>query len=455
MTITRADPTTRDEVLVALREGERFVLVTHENPDGDALGSLVAMQGVLRALEKDSVMFIAHEEFPLPYEYAFFAFDGLVSDIPLDVAGRTIVFLDCGNFDRNAVEVGDATIVNVDHHHDNTHFGTINHVDVGASCTAEIVWDLMRGLDVALTPQIAEALYVGLVTDTGRFMYENTGPRAHMMAADLIEAGVDVHEIYRRLYEGVPEPKLALLTRALAQVQRFDGGRLTMARLTREDFEQTGAEESYTEGIIDHLRAVQGTKVAALARELTGVDRRGAAKVSLRATDGEIDVSLIARLQGGGGHRQAAGFATEMHPAELVTFLRQAMSAQLDADRMSSSNEEVSTVEASDADTSAEAVKAVPGKCKEWKAAYMEGTLMVRGWCTFPSSGWSMELRHAEPQGINPKDLLLERVVALQAGIQADVLRVIEVEYDEKTDVEYDTVTILPDGPTVEVQRPG
>ena len=112
-------------------------------------------------------------------------------------------------------------------------------------------------------------------------------------------------------------------------------------------------------------------------------------------------------------------------------------------------------MEASDAATSAEGREPVPGKCKDWKAAYVKGTLMVRGWCTFPSSGWSMELRRAEPQGINPKDLLLQRVVALQEGIQADVLKAIEVEYDEKTDVEYDTVTILPDGTTIEIQRPG
>jgi phosphoesterase RecJ-like protein len=193
------------------------------------------------------------------------------------------------------------------------------------------VWNCLRSLGVELTPQIAEALYVGVVTDTGRFMYENTGPAAHLMAADLIEAGVDVHEIYRRLYEGVPEPKLALLTRALGRMQRFDGGRLTFARLTRTDFAATGAEESYTEGIIDHLRAVQGTKVAALARELTCHDRRGVSKVSLRATDGAVDVSLIARAQGGGGHRQAAGFTTEMDPADLVAFLRDAVAAQLDA----------------------------------------------------------------------------------------------------------------------------
>lgn len=330
MTITGTTQGTRAEVLGAIRDGEHFLLVTHENPDGDALGSLVAMQGVMRALGKDSLMFIARDEFPLPYEYAFFEFDGLVSDVPRDVAQRTIVFLDCGNFDRNAVEVGDAPIVNLDHHHDNTLFGTVNHVVPEASCTAEIVWDLLRALDVPLTADIAEALYVGLVTDTGRFMYENTGPTAHVMAADLIEAGVDVHDIYRRLYEGIPEPKLALLTRALNRVQRFDGGRLTLARLTREDFVETGAEESYTEGIIDHLRAVEGTKVAALARELTCDEKRGASKVSLRATDGAVDVSLIARAQNGGGHRQAAGFATEMDPAELVAFLRQEVAAQLD-----------------------------------------------------------------------------------------------------------------------------
>jgi len=330
VTITGTQLSTRDQVLGALRDGERFVLVTHENPDGDALGSLVAMHGILGALGKDSLMYISRDEFPLPYEYAFFELEELVEDMPEDLAQRTIVFLDCGNFDRNAVEVGDVSLVNIDHHHDNTQFGTINHVVADASCTAEIVWDLMGALDVATTPQIADALYVGLVTDTGKFMYENTGARAHQMAAELIEAGVDVHAIYSNLYEGVPESKLALLTRALNSVQRYDGGRVTCARLARQDFAQTGAEESYTEGIIDHLRSVEATKVAALVREL-GDERAGKAKVSLRATDASVDVSAIARAQGGGGHRQAAGFTTGMAPDELVAFLREAVAAQLHA----------------------------------------------------------------------------------------------------------------------------
>ena len=146
-------------------------------------------------------------------------------------------------------------------------------------------------------------------------MYENTGTRAHVMAAELIEAGVDVHEIYRRLYEGMPESQARRCSRARWRtVARYDDGALTFARLTRADFAVTGAEESYTEGIIDHLRSVQGTKVAALSRELVDEERRGTSKVSLRATDGAVDVSVIARAQGGGGHRQAAGFTTAAGP---------------------------------------------------------------------------------------------------------------------------------------------
>jgi phosphoesterase RecJ-like protein len=323
---------TRARVLAELRDSERFVLVTHENPDGDALGSLVAMHRVLIALGKDSVMLMSADEFPLPYEYRFFDLDGLQSVPPADVEERTVIFLDCGNIDRNPAEVvkrDGMHILNIDHHHDNTRFGTVNHVVEDASCTAEIVWDLMRALGVEPTQEIADALYVGLVTDTGKFMYENTGTRAHIMAAELIAAGIDVHGIYRRLYEGMPYSKLELLARALANVKRFDDGQLTFTMLTRDDFRLAGAEESYSEGVIDHLRSVEGTKVAALARELLGDSCSGRKKVSLRATDGQVDVSIIARAGGGGGHRQAAGFSTTMSAEELVGFLREQVAAQL------------------------------------------------------------------------------------------------------------------------------
>ena len=325
----------RDRVLEELRAAQRLIVVAHEHPDGDALGSLIGMQGALTALGKDCLMFIDSSELPLPQEYRFLSLSGLVSSPPDDLDERTIVFLDCGNLERNpadALQRPGMHILNIDHHHDNTHFGTVNLVVPDASCTAEIVWDLMKGLGIEPTQEIAEALYVGLITDTGRFMYENTGPRAHRMAAELIEAGVDVHEIYRRVYEGVPYGKLALLARGLAKVERYDSGRLTVTELDAADFADSGAEESYSEGVIDHLRAVQGTAVAALVRDRIG-DTDGSGKplrkVSLRASDERVDVSAIARVQGGGGHRQAAGFTTALEWPALVEFLREEVAQQL------------------------------------------------------------------------------------------------------------------------------
>jgi phosphoesterase RecJ-like protein len=324
---------TRERVLARIRADSRFVLAAHESPDGDALGSLVGMQGLLTALGKDSRMFIAPEDLPLPYEYRFFELDGLIQSPPADIAQRTVVFLDCGNIDRNSASVlhEGRHLLNIDHHHDNTRFGTLDHVVPGASCTAEIVWDLMHGLGVRPTAEVARALYVGLITDTGRFMYENTGPRAHEMAAELIAAGVDVQDVYRRLFEEMPPAKLTLLALALGRMRRFDSGELTLAALSAEDFRDAGAEDSFSEGIIDHLRAVQGTKVAVLVRELSSGERIGQHKVSLRATDDDVDVSLIAREQGGGGHRRAAGFSTTLEVEPLIEFLRRAIAAQLHA----------------------------------------------------------------------------------------------------------------------------
>ena len=321
----------RAQLLEAIRETDRFLLTTHERPDGDAVGSLAAMQLVLTALGKDSLAFVAEDEFPLPYEYRFIRLEGLVTEPPEDLCQRVLVFLDCGNIDRTSagqLKHEDHRILNIDHHHDNTRFGTINWVDGSASCTAEMVWDLMEDLGVTLTPAIGEALYVGLVTDTGRFMYENTGPRAHEMAAALLDGGVDGHGIYRRLYEGMPQGKLELLARGLTHVERYDGGLLTVTHLTLEDYRATGADESYSEGVVDHLRSVEGTAVAALIRDLlTGETPRR--KVSLRATDGRVDVSRIARSLGGGGHRRAAGFSTDLDFPELVEVLRTELARQL------------------------------------------------------------------------------------------------------------------------------
>ena len=323
-----------DQVVEELRLADKLLLTTHENPDGDALGSLLGMHGVLEQLGKDAVMYMSPDEFPLPYEYRHMSFEGVLGAPPEDIDERVVVFLDCGNIDRMPVDFlqrESVRILNVDHHHDNTRFGTVNLVAPEASCTAEIVFGLARELGADITPEIAGALYVGLVTDTGKFMYENTTPAAHRMAAELIEAGVDTQLAYRRLFEDWPFRRLQLLARALQSVARYDDGAIAVAMLTRADFEQTGALENDSEGIVDHLRAVQGTRVAVLVRELLSDERRGRRKVSLRSTDGLVDVSLIARELGGGGHRRAAGFATGLPPDELVQRLREQVAAQLRA----------------------------------------------------------------------------------------------------------------------------
>jgi bifunctional oligoribonuclease and PAP phosphatase NrnA len=321
-----------DAVIEEIRSAQKFLLTTHENPDGDALGSLLGMHELLKQLGKDSVMFLAAEEFPLPWEYRKMPLDEVQNEPPADLDERTVVFLDCGNIDRMPVDFlqrDGVHIVNVDHHHDNTRFGTVNLVDAGASCTAQIIWELTKELGAEITPAIGDALYVGLVTDTGKFMYTNTSARSHRMAAELMDSGIDAHGIYRRLYEELPFARLLLLSRALNRVERFDDGVVTATYLTRADFEETGSVETDSEGIVDHLRAVDGTKVAVLVRELLADDRTGIRKLSLRATDGTVDVSRIARGLGGGGHRQAAGASSELPLDELMATIRKGIQEQL------------------------------------------------------------------------------------------------------------------------------
>jgi bifunctional oligoribonuclease and PAP phosphatase NrnA len=322
----------RQQIISELREADRFLLTTHENPDGDALGSLLAMHEILRLMGKDSLMFMAADQFPPPVEYQHMPFEGVRNEPPADIEQRTVVFLDCGNIDRMPVDFlqkDGMHILNIDHHHDNTRFGTVNLVEPDASCTAEILYGLAKDMDVEITLPIADALYVALVTDTGKFMFENTTPAAHMMAADLLAIGVSAQEVHRHLYEGLPFSRVELLGRALGNLQRYEDAGITLTHLTREDFAAAGASEADSEGIVDHLRAVEGTAVAALVREL--LDDPARRKVSLRSTDGRVDVSRIARGLGGGGHRQAAGFTTDMPMPELVDRIRDEVCAQLQA----------------------------------------------------------------------------------------------------------------------------
>lgn len=325
-TTTQAD---LEAVVAAIRERDRFLVTTHENPDGDALGSLLASHVALRALGKDSVMFLAGPA-PLPGEYRFLDLGELRRELPADAAGRALLAVDCANESRigpdPVVLHQKAFTLNVDHHHDNSRFGDVNLVDADASSTGEVLRDVFRELELELTPELAEPLYVALVTDTGRFQYANTTPKALRLAAELVEAGANVHKVFQGVYESVQFAKLKLLARALDRAQVYEGGRLVVSHLLRDDFAEVGAVEPYSEGIIDFLRAVEGADMAALIRE---PPRGGspARRISLRASHDELDVSAIARASGGGGHRQAAGFSSDASIEEITGFLRRELAS--------------------------------------------------------------------------------------------------------------------------------
>jgi phosphoesterase RecJ-like protein len=320
-----------DAVAETLRSGDRFLITTHENPDGDALGSMLALKLALEQLGKDVSMYLGGEA-PLPAEYAFMRLDGLLRKLPPDADERVLVAVDCANESRLGPDAEvlqlAPRVIDIDHHHDNTRFGDLNLIDPRASSTGELLRDIFRKLDVKLTPAIAEALYIALVTDTGRFQYTNTTPKALRLAAELVEAGADLHRIFQGVYETVQFAKLKLLARALERAKVYEGGRLVISYLLRDDFHEVGAAEPYSEGIIDFLRAVEGADMAVLIREpprQTGPRRR----VSLRASHDELDVSAIARKSNGGGHRQAAGFSSDASIEEITDFVRREFQSAL------------------------------------------------------------------------------------------------------------------------------
>jgi phosphoesterase RecJ-like protein len=308
----------------AIRANDRFLLVTHENPDGDALGSILAMKLALDTLGKDAVMFVGGE-MTLPPDYDFLPLDDLARTLPDDVGERVILALDSATAARTqldpAVLEAAALTIDVDHHHDNTRFGTINLVVPDASSTGEIVRDLLAELGVDLTPEIAEAIYIALVTDTGRFQYTNTTQKAHALAIELMGYDVVPQDVYRRIYESVPFERQQLIGRALSRARRYENGRMIASYLLRNDFQELGVGEEYAEGVIDDLRKVKGVELAMTIREPPeppGAKRR----ISMRSATDALDVSAIARQRGGGGHMRAAGFSTDESIEDVIEFVR-------------------------------------------------------------------------------------------------------------------------------------
>ncbi len=312
-----------------LRDLEGPVIVaTHQNPDGDAIGSLLAMSRLLAAHGNDVVMWHPHVP-AVPQDLEFMLRDGetIVAHLPADAAGRTLIALDCATAGRLTPDLDVASlagrVINIDHHHDNGRFGDLNLIDASASSTAELIIAIIDAAGFALDATVALPLHVGIVTDTGRMSYSNTTSATLRADARCVETGIDVAAIARALYENADFARLRLTGRALARATALLDGRLIVSVLRDDDFTAAGTDDA--DGIAEMLRGVRGAEVGALVRTThEGV------RASLRAAGEAVDVSKIARMEGGGGHRAAAGVSSTRTPENFVTWLTEQVAAQLD-----------------------------------------------------------------------------------------------------------------------------
>lgn len=311
-------------VVETLKSGQRFLLVVHRQPDGDTLGSALGMAAALQEIGKEVVL--AGPD-PAPAGLSFLA--GVERLRPWEqVEGRfdaALVF-DCGDLRLTGGEEIlprlTSRLLNIDHHLSNHRYGEVNLVMTEAAAVGEIVARILEEMGVALTPAMAQPLYTSLVTDTGGFLYDNTTAHTHRLAANLLEAGANRHEVALQVFENRSRASLALLERGLGGMQVTAAGRLVYTRLTEKDFQETAATVEDSEGIVTVLRTLQGVEIALLLRPDVGSDR---IRVSLRSKE-RVDVARLAEGFGGGGHARAAG-CTLANEAEMERLLRAAEAA--------------------------------------------------------------------------------------------------------------------------------
>jgi phosphoesterase RecJ-like protein len=290
-----------------LAGGQDFLVTTHVDPDGDAVGSAFALAFALEQLGKGVTVYTKDT---VPYRYRFLPEpQRLVHEIP---ARRfdAVFAVDCGDFSRvgkgheKLKDMG--LIVNIDHHDTNEAFGFLNIVDQRASSTAEIIYLILKALEVKIDVNIAMNIYTAILTDTGSFRYDNTNARAFEICEEMIEAGVVPSRVASEVYESHPKERFDLLCRALATMETHYGNSLAIIVITQEMFSQTGGSREQSEGFVELLKEMRGLEVAVLVRQIDGTRY----KISMRSK-GAVDVASIANRFGGGGHKKAAGCVIE------------------------------------------------------------------------------------------------------------------------------------------------
>jgi bifunctional oligoribonuclease and PAP phosphatase NrnA len=304
-----------EDLLRRVRQGNRFLLTSHVNPDGDAVGSELGLARLLRKMGKGAVVWNRDETptvyKPLPGSER--VHNGAEPPAGFPDVFDAIVVLECPGLDRTGLEdhLQSLPVINIDHHLGNQHYGAINWVDTAAPAVGEMIYRLAQGLKLTLDPETASCLYLTLVTDTGGFRFSNATAATFESAASLVRDGAHPEQVSQWLYESQPLSVLRLLGEMLQTLKIHEDGRIATVLLTPEMFAKAGASPGDSEGLIDYPRSIAGVEAVALIRRRED----GTHKISLRSR-GEVDVEKIARHHGGGGHRNAAGFVLEGDGAE-------------------------------------------------------------------------------------------------------------------------------------------
>ncbi len=294
------------KIVQLVKDSEKFLIATHTNPDGDAIGSQLALYSLLREMSKKAEIINRNE---LPEKYNFLPeSDSIKCHFLLPEKFDILMVLDCSDWNRIGSyqdfyqQVG--ITVNLDHHPDNTYFGDYNYVRADVSCTGEIIYRLIKYLNYRIGFSRAMCLYTAVVTDTGSFRFPNVRPQTHRMVAELLQEGIPFSQVVKRIYDDKNAPAMKLLGMILSTLQTSDDGQIAWMRVTRDMYYQTGAKEEDTEDFVNYLGSINGVKVMLFFRE----SRDNMVRVCMRSQDEKLDVNLIARHFGGGGHAKAAGF---------------------------------------------------------------------------------------------------------------------------------------------------
>ncbi|ATW24207.1 DHH family phosphoesterase [Candidatus Formimonas warabiya] len=313
------------EICQTILKSKHILITAHVLPDGDSIGSVIGLGLALESLGKNVTMVMQDK---VPDMYRFLAGSNkIIFPAALTVPSDLAIFLDCTDFSRVGDDwfqpwIREIPVISIDHHVSNKFFGKYNYVDVEAAATAEIIYFLLKEMQLNLSIETATALYTGIVMDTGSFQYQNTTSRTLKTAACLLEQGIDLSQIREKLYESKSWKNLQLVAVAIERLQFVSEGKIAWTYLDQEIMNQLQAESEHCEGVVNYPISMENVKIGLLFREM----ENGTVKVGLRCRTG-YDVNKIASFFGGGGHQLAAG-------CTLDGPLERAVSRVLDQTRM-------------------------------------------------------------------------------------------------------------------------